>query len=97
MTIDSDMPDSVNLQHLTAEIREAGQLVIYPEDSVKIEVAKEGNTPERMTPEEWHFFTDVWTAGIVKVRLTDGWDSDDDTQRLLQEVDRKLLNLKPSC
>jgi len=52
--------------------------------------------PDRMTPNEWRFFENVWTAGMVKVRLTDGWHSDDDTQRLLEEVDRKLLKLKPN-
>jgi hypothetical protein len=52
--------------------------------------------PDHMTAEEWRFFEDVWLEGMKKVRLTDGWDSDDDRQRLLEEVDRKLLKLKPS-
>jgi hypothetical protein len=53
--------------------------------------------PDRMTAEEWRFFEDVWLEGMKKVRLTDGWDSNDDTQRLLEEVDRKLLRFKPKA
>lgn len=51
----------------------------------------------RMTPEEWHFFEQVWSAGMIKVRLTDGWDSDDDTQKTLEAVESKLLKLKPGA
>ncbi|MGB9022383.1 MAG: hypothetical protein WCC94_02995 [Candidatus Bathyarchaeia archaeon] len=51
--------------------------------------------PERMTSEEWGFFTNCWLEGMKKVRLSDSWDSNDESQRLLNEVDRKLLKLKP--
>lgn len=55
--------------------------------------------PERMTSEEWEFFTTCWLEGMKKVRLSDSlsdsWDSNDESQRLLNEVDRKLLKLKP--
>jgi len=51
--------------------------------------------PERMTSEEWEFFTNCWLEGMKKVRFSDSWDSNDESQRLLNEVDRKLLKLKP--
>ncbi len=49
-----------------------------------------------MSRTAWRFFEDVWLAGMAKVCLTDAWSSDDDRQRDLEEVDQRLLMLKPT-